>query len=196
VCIGVASDSIGTDDATLDVAIAIGALAVAVLAAVRRTRDITPRREDNMNDHQQTQQQQAELENFIRETEEGVRHQVQGDSEPLLALWSQAQDIAILGAIGTYARGWDDVRTHILGAARSLNWTTFGVERLVTQKADGLAVSVILEHMTRETGDPLARTLRVTHAYRLEQGQWRLILRHANPVTPEAEAQERSLLGH
>jgi ketosteroid isomerase-like protein len=149
-----------------------------------------------MTDPRQVPREQTELEDFIGATEEGVRHQVRGDSDRFLALWSRADDIAILGAIGTYARGWDDVRAHVLGAARSLDWTSLEVERLVTQVADGLAVSVVLEHMTRETGDPSVRTLRVTHAFRREHGRWRIVLRHANLVTAEAEAQERSLLGH
>jgi hypothetical protein len=40
-----------------------------------------------------------------------------------------------------------------------------------------------------------ARTLRVTHAYRRERGEWRLILRHANQVTPEDEDREHAILG-
>lgn len=55
-----------------------------------------------------------------------------------------------------------------------------------------LGVIVVLEHMTREN-DPPSRTLRTTQAYWRENGQWRLILRHANAVTAEDEAQERAL---
>ena len=39
------------------------------------------------------------------------------------------------------------------------------------------------------------RTLRATQAYRLEDDEWRLILRHANRVSDEDEARERQLLG-
>ncbi len=48
--------------------------------------------------------------------------------------------------------------------------------------------------MTREAGEgPSSRTLRTTQAYRRENGAWRLILRHANPIGPEDEADERAL---
>jgi len=136
----------------------------------------------------------AELETFIESCEEALRHQVRGESEPLLALWSQAEDVAILGAVGSYARGWNDVRSHLRATGKLLNWTGVSVERVLTQGDDRLAVSVVLERMTRDSKEPKARTLRVTHAFRRENDRWRLFLRHANLVSPEDEQRERSLL--
>lgn len=82
----------------------------------------------------------------------------------------------------------------MLGASRRLDWTGLSVERLLTTSSGDLAVTVVLEHMTRESGkQPASRTLRTTQAYRRENGQWRLILRHANTVTPDDEARERDL---
>jgi ketosteroid isomerase-like protein len=126
---------------------------------------------------------------------ERVAEQVRGDSQPFQAVWSHADDVAILGAIGSYSQGWDDVSTHLFGASRSLDWTDLSVERLLAVESGDLAVTVVLEHMTRVIdGKPDARTLRTTHAYRRENGEWRLLLRHANLVTPEDEARERTLL--
>ena len=139
----------------------------------------------------------AEIEDFIRQCDDGLRHQVSGDSDPFLALWSHAEDVAILGAIGSRARGWEDVRSHILYAGRRLDWTSVSVERIAVIVDRDLALSVSLERMTREVNRTTeARTLRVTHAYRREHGRWRLILRHANQVTPEDEDREREILGH
>jgi ketosteroid isomerase-like protein len=138
-----------------------------------------------------------ELEECIRRCQDGLRHQVQGDSEPFLEVWSHADDVAILGAIGSHAQGWEDVKTHLLAASKLLNWTSVTVERVITIVGDDIAVSVVLERMTREVNRATEeRTLRVTHAYRREGGQWRLILRHANQVTPEDEDRERAILGH
>jgi ketosteroid isomerase-like protein len=138
-----------------------------------------------------------ELEEFIRRCQDGLRHQLQGDSEPFLEVWSHADDVAILGAIGSHARGWEDVKTHLLAASKLLNWTSVTVERVFTIVADELAVSVVIERMTRELNRATEeRTLRVTHAYRRENGRWRLILRHANQVTPEDGDRERAILGH
>lgn len=136
------------------------------------------------------------LEQFVRRCLEGLSHQVRGNSRPFLAVWSHADDVAILGAVGSYAQGWDNVRSHLLGTSRRLDWTDLSVERLLTTATDNLAVTVVLEHMTREVdGQPDSRTLRTTQAYRRENGDWRLILRHANTVTPDDEAQELALRG-
>ena len=133
----------------------------------------------------------TELEEFVERCLEGLSHQVKGDAGPFLAVWSHADDVAILGAVGSYAQGWDNVRAHLLGTSRSLDWSDLSVERLLTTACADLAVTVVLEHMTREVdGEPDGRTLRTTQAYRRENGDWRLFLRHANPVTSEDEARE------
>jgi ketosteroid isomerase-like protein len=137
----------------------------------------------------------TELEEFVKRCLDGLSHQVQGNSAPFLEVWSHADDVAILGAIGSYAQGWDNVRTHLLGASRSLDWIGLSVDRLLTAASGELAVTVVLEHMTHKVdGEPASRTLRTTQAYRYENGQWRLILRHANLVSPEDEAREHTLL--
>jgi ketosteroid isomerase-like protein len=136
-----------------------------------------------------------ELEGFVTRCMEGLSHQVRGDSPPFQAVWSHADDVTILGAIGSYARGWADVSTHLFGASRSLDWSDLSVERLVAIASGDLAVTVVLEHMTREVdGESSARTLRTTQAYRREAGEWRLLLRQANLLTPEDAARERALL--
>ncbi|HUA48540.1 MAG TPA: nuclear transport factor 2 family protein [Solirubrobacteraceae bacterium] len=137
----------------------------------------------------------TEFEEFVARCVEGLSHQVRGDSPPFQEVWSHADDVSILGAVGSYAQGWENVSAHLFGASRSLDWTGLSVQRLLTSASGDLAVTVVLEHMTREVdGKPDARTLRTTQAYRRENGEWRLILRHANPVGPDDEARERALL--
>jgi ketosteroid isomerase-like protein len=134
------------------------------------------------------------LEKFVEQCLEGLSDQVKGNSQPFLDVWSHADDVAILGAIGSHAEGWENVRTHLLGAATSLDWSGLSVERLITTASGDLAVTVVLEQMTRDSADgPETRTLRTTQAYRREGGRWRWILRHANTVTAEDEAHERAL---
>jgi ketosteroid isomerase-like protein len=136
----------------------------------------------------------TEFAEFFRQCLEGLTHQVRGDSGPFLEVWSHADDVAILGAVGSYAQGWEGVKRHLLGASKSLDWTGLTVETLMTTASENLALTVVLEHMTRQVdGEPGSRTLRTTQAYRRENGTWRLILRHANTVSPEDEARERAL---
>jgi len=134
------------------------------------------------------------LAEFVRRCLDGLSHQVQGDSEPFLEVWSHADDVAVLGAVGSYAQGWDSVRTHLLGASKSLDWTDLTVQPLLATASGDLAVTVVLEHMSRDVeGEAGSRTLRTTQAYRRENGEWRLILRHANTISPDDEARERAL---
>ncbi|HTU86933.1 MAG TPA: nuclear transport factor 2 family protein [Solirubrobacteraceae bacterium] len=134
------------------------------------------------------------LQEFVERCLDGLGHQVRGNSEPFLAVWSHADDVAILGAAGSYAQGWDHVRDHLLGTSRSLDWTGLSVERLLVTSSGELALTVVLEHMTRNAnGKADSRTLRATQGYRRENGDWRLILRHANAVTSEDEAREQTL---
>jgi len=135
-----------------------------------------------------------DFERFVECCVEGLAHQVAGDSGPFLAVWSHAGDVAILGAAGSHAQGWQDVRRHMLGASAALDWTSLSVERLLTLRAGDLAVTVMLEHMAHEgSEEPRTRTLRCTQAYRREGGQWRLVLRHANLVTSDDERRELEL---
>ncbi len=131
-----------------------------------------------------------EFEQFLQRCIEGLKHQVSGDSGPFLQVWSQTDDVAILGAIGSHAQGWDDVCHHLLGASQALDWTSLRVERLLTVVGDDLAVTVMLEHMGRDEPEPRRRTLRSTQAYRRDDGEWRLIHRHANLVTAEDDERE------
>jgi ketosteroid isomerase-like protein len=138
---------------------------------------------------------ESEFERFLERCIEGLRHQVSGDSEPFLDVWSRTDDVAILGAVGSHTEGWDNVRRHLLGASQSLDWTSLSVERLLTVLAGDLAVTVMLEHMARDTDEePRNRTLRTTQAYRRDGGEWRLIHRHANLVTTEDERREVGLI--
>jgi ketosteroid isomerase-like protein len=137
---------------------------------------------------------EREFEQFLERCIAGLGHQVSGDSAPFLEVWSHTDGVAILGAVGSHAEGWNDVRSHLLGASQRLDWRSLSVERLLTVLADDIALTVMLEHMARDRQEPRTRTLRATQAYRREHGEWRLIHRHANLVTAEDEQHEVELL--
>jgi ketosteroid isomerase-like protein len=137
-----------------------------------------------------------DFQQFLVRCGEAVAHQVGGESGPFLALWSRGDDVAILGALGSCVRGWERVRAHLLGASRRLDWSTWAGETMASQVSGDLAYSVGLERMTRPNEEPKERTLRVTQIYRREQGEWRVILRHANVVTADDERNEELLAGH
>lgn len=116
---------------------------------------------------------------------------VEGRPEPFKALWSHAEDVVIMGAFGGYERGWEQVSARLDWAAKGIASTGRSVQNVVTVVGNGLAYTVDLEHMTRHIdGQPRPRTLRCTQAYRWENGQWKVMLRHADEL-PRKDEQQR-----
>jgi ketosteroid isomerase-like protein len=117
-----------------------------------------------------------------------------GDPEPRLAMWSTQDPVTVLGAVRS-ANGWDEVSRlfHWLGSGFS-DCTSYRFELVAAGVSGDLAYTVGYEHTSVSwDGTPLdPYTLRVTHAYRREDGEWKIVHRHADapPIdqTPPAEA--------
>jgi ketosteroid isomerase-like protein len=113
-----------------------------------------------------------------------------GDAAPRLALWSRNDPVTLLGAkaSGT-GTGWDDVSAIFRSVASWFSDSTEYDFELVAAGASGdLAYTVGYEHnRVKVNGQPRTYTLRATHVYRRESGQWRIVHRHADvpPVDTE-----------
>ena len=128
---------------------------------------------------------------FISRCQQALGHLVEGRAEPFKALWSHADDVVIMGAFGGYERGWDEVSARLDWAATGIKATGRAAQNIVTVVGDDLAYTVDLEHMTRLAGhQPQPRTLRCTQAYRRENGEWKITLRHADEL-PRKDEQQR-----
>jgi ketosteroid isomerase-like protein len=127
---------------------------------------------------------------FISKCQDALGELVEGRPEPFKALWSHADDVVIMGAFGGYERGWEEVSARLDWASAGIEATGRVAENVVTVVGDELAYTVDLEHMTRHIGDqPQARTLRCTQAYRRENGEWKVILRHADELPSKDQRQ-------
>ena len=128
---------------------------------------------------------------FVVRCQQALGELVEGRPEPFKALWSHADDVAIMGAFGGYERGWQRVSARLDWAATGIKATERIAENVVTVVGDDLAYTVDLEHMTRHAGDhPQPRTLRCTQVYRREDGEWKVVLRHADEL-PRRDEQQR-----
>jgi|SRR5882757_1025730 len=108
-----------------------------------------------------------------------------GDPGPFMALWSQRDPVTLFGAWGTCKRGWDEL-------SRTFQWVgsrfskaqdlTFEIE--VAEVSGDFAYTVGYERtvVSIDGGPPEPHDLRVTHAYRLEEGQWKVVHRHGDMV--------------
>jgi len=140
----------------------------------------------------------SELDDFLTPTLtrqlQAEKALINGDPGPRLAMWSTQDPVTIFGADKSTI-GAEEARQafHWL-ATRFSDLTDYRFE-LVTAGASGdLAYTVGYEHITVSIdGAPVAPfTLRVTHLYRREDGEWKVVHRHADrPPTgqpPRADA--------
>ena len=133
----------------------------------------------------------SDWDRFIFRCQQALGDLVEGRPGPFKALWSHADDVVIMGAFGGYERGWEQVSARLDWAAAGIKATDRAAENVVTVVGDDLAYTVDLEHMTRHAGDhPTPRTLRCTQAYRRENGEWKVILRHADEL-PGKDVEQR-----
>jgi ketosteroid isomerase-like protein len=104
-----------------------------------------------------------------------------GDVEPRLALWSRTDPVTLFGAKYT-GTGWNDLNVIFHKVASLLSDSTEYDFEVVAAGASGdLAYTVGYEHNhVKVQGQPRAYTLRVTHVYRREDGQWRIVHRHGD----------------
>jgi ketosteroid isomerase-like protein len=79
-------------------------------------------------------------------------------------------------------------------ASRFSNCEAFEYEVLAAGTSGDLAYIAGIEHTTAAVGDaaPQAYELRVTTVFRREDGEWRVVHRHADPV-PDSESTHAQL---
>jgi ketosteroid isomerase-like protein len=140
----------------------------------------------------------SDLDDFLNET---VDRQVEaetalhnGDPEPRLAMWSAHDPVTLFGAAVSKS-GADEVRQFFRFLASQFSDCTDWRFELVAAGVSGdLAYTVGYEHtsVTIEGVPVPPYSLRVTHIYRREDGEWKIVHRHGNspPVEqrPLAEA--------
>jgi len=126
-----------------------------------------------------------ELRAFVDRCHAAITKQSQGHPEPFLELWSHAGDVTIMAAIGGYQVGFDAVRELLTAASKTQQFDGWRAENVATVLAENLAFTVELEHYTHaDDREDKAMTLRATQIYRREDGQWRIIHRHGDILTP------------
>jgi ketosteroid isomerase-like protein len=129
-------------------------------------------------------------ERFMAAVRDAQRDLAAGRPEPFKALWAHTDDVVIMGGFGGYERGWEQVSSRLDWASKGLAATDRSVENIVTVAGEDLGYTVDLEHMTRHaSGQPRPLTLRCTQVYRRENGEWKVVLRHADALTQKDEQQ-------
>jgi ketosteroid isomerase-like protein len=107
----------------------------------------------------------------------------QGDPEPRLKLWSRRDPVSLIGGWGPNKFGWEDVsRTFRWVASRFSKGRDYRWDIEVAYVSGDLGYTVGYERSKASIdGGPVEEhKLRVTHVYRREDGEWKIVHRHGD----------------
>jgi ketosteroid isomerase-like protein len=122
-----------------------------------------------------------------------------GEVEPRLATWTHHDPVTVFGALGIDKNGWEEVSQsfHWL-ASRFSHFSALTVEVVAAGVSGDLAYTVGYERSTGSVNERPVQSvvLRATQVYRQEDGEWKIVHRHADyppvdqsqPTTDSADA--------
>jgi len=112
---------------------------------------------------------------------------VRGDVGPRLQMWSHNDPVSLFAAVGRSKSGWNelDPAFHAV-ASRLVGGHDVSYEIMAFDVTDEMAWTAGFVHFTVSIdGGPLTRyTLRITHVYRREAGEWKVVHEHSNSSQP------------
>jgi ketosteroid isomerase-like protein len=134
-----------------------------------------------------------DVDELIERYQLGLDEFMKGNPEPVKELFSHRADVTLANPLGPPAHGWDEVRATIERAASQFrDGRLVGVEIVEKQATPAFAYTLWLEHAEGKVGareDIAPSTLRVTMIYRPEEGTWKVVHRHADPITTAQPAE-------
>jgi ketosteroid isomerase-like protein len=129
---------------------------------------------------------------FIELDHQALAAIVRGDPEPKKKLFSRRDDVTLANPFGPPAHGWQKVAETLERAASHLrDGQVLAFERISEYATADLAYIVEIErcHGRAGTGEAAPNALRVTTIFRHENGEWRIVHRHADPITSPRPAE-------
>ena len=123
---------------------------------------------------------------------------MRGNAEGYKRVYSRREDVTLANPFGPPARGWEEVaKTLERAASHYRDGESTGFENVAKYITAELAYTVEMERMQakvegRDDVTPIAA--RVTSIFRPEEGTWKVVHRHADPITtarpPESVIQQ------
>jgi ketosteroid isomerase-like protein len=118
---------------------------------------------------------------------------LKGNSEPAKEMCSHRQDVTLANPLGPVVHGWEHVVAATDQAASQFRDGEYiGVEDVSKCVTPELAYIVRIERAKAKVGGQQAVsliTLRVTMIMRPEDGVWKIVHRHADPITTAQPAE-------
>jgi ketosteroid isomerase-like protein len=134
-----------------------------------------------------------DVDRLIERYQLALQEFVKGNPEPAKQLFSHREDVTLANPLGPPARGWEQGTKTIEHAASNIRDGEISgfdvISKLVTPE---LAYTVWIERQKAKMGgrqDVTPVDLRVTMIYRPEDGEWKVVHRHADPITTPQPAE-------
>ncbi len=150
-----------------------------------------------------------DVDQLIEQYQLALHEFVKGNPEPAMQLFSHREDVTLANPLGPPARGWDEVTKTIEHAASNIRDGQISgfdvISKLVTPE---LAYTVWIERQWAKMGarqdvtpveqleskvgekeDITPYALRATMIFRPEEGVWKVVHRHADPITTAQAAE-------
>ena len=123
----------------------------------------------------------------LEEYHQAGREITNGNPEVYKRLYSRRDDVTLSNPFGPPVRGWTEVSATLDRAAEKYrDGEVVGFENVSTGIGSDLAYTVEVESYRARVGgaDEIASVvLRVTTIFRREEGMWKVVHRHADPIT-------------
>jgi ketosteroid isomerase-like protein len=128
---------------------------------------------------------EAGFKEFLTRFEKGLNDFINGDA----SLWKQhvsrSEHVTIMGGFGAYEKGWQQVGPRYDWASERFepSGAKAQFEYLSMAVSGELAYTVAIERSKvrfADTGKAEPMTLRATHIFKKENGEWKLLHRHAD----------------
>jgi ketosteroid isomerase-like protein len=128
-----------------------------------------------------------DLEEVLEQYHRSLEAVAKGDPSPQERLWSRRDDVTLANPLGPPARGWTEVSTALRNAVSQLSdGEVLGIEQISGSSSGDLAYVLELERFRVKVGGAheLANSsLRSTTIFRREEDGWKIVHRHADPIT-------------
>lgn len=127
-----------------------------------------------------------ELEQVVQQYHTALDVFMRGRPDPMKALFSRADDVVLANPFGPAVQGWDDVSAALdYASSRFSDGEASGFDRGASYVTADLATIYEVEqgNVSVGGGPVTAWVLRTTTTFRREDGTWRVVHRHADPIS-------------
>jgi ketosteroid isomerase-like protein len=128
-----------------------------------------------------------DLDQVLEQWQQASGEFLKGNPEPVQKLWSHREDVSLANPFGPPVRGWDEVAKTTEHASSLCSDGEFvGFEIVAKYVTADLAYIVEIERAKAKIGpreDITPFDLRATMIFRPEEGTWKIVHRHADPIT-------------